>query len=153
MSVYQPVGKVGQLADGQSGTVVVDGKTVAIFRVGEAYYAIDDMCPHMGASLSGGFVENGIVTCPWHFWRFRLEDGAWADNPRIKIGCYKVTVVGEDICLQLPPPTPPTAPPPPVTSATPTTLETSTISTKPGTQGTPETSTTATPTDDPQKSA
>ena len=51
------------------------------------------MCPHMGASLAGGFVEDGIVTCPWHYWRFRLADGAWADNPRIKIGCYPVHVV------------------------------------------------------------
>ena len=34
----------------------------------------------MGASLSGGYVENGVVTCPWHAWRFRLTDGAWADN-------------------------------------------------------------------------
>ena len=48
----------------------------------------------MGASLSGGYVENGVVTCPWHAWRFRLADGAWADNPRIKIGCYPVRVAG-----------------------------------------------------------
>ena len=42
----------------------------------------------MGVSLSGGFVENGIVTCPWHACAFGSADGAWADNPRIKIGCY-----------------------------------------------------------------
>ena len=51
-------------------------------RVERPYFAIDDVCPHMGASLSGGYVEDGIVTCPWHAWRFRLTDGTWADNPR-----------------------------------------------------------------------
>ena len=69
---------------------------------GDRYFAIDDMCPHMGASLAGGFVENGIVTCPWHYWRFRLSDGAWADNPRIKIGSYPVHVVDGEIRLELP---------------------------------------------------
>jgi nitrite reductase (NADH) small subunit/3-phenylpropionate/trans-cinnamate dioxygenase ferredoxin subunit len=56
----------------------------------------------MGASLSGGYVEDGIVTCPWHYWRFRLSDGAWADNPRVKTGCYRVQVVGDEIQLEVP---------------------------------------------------
>jgi hypothetical protein len=60
----------------------------------------------MGASLAGGFVENGMVTCAWHYWRFRLVDGAWADNPRIKIGCYPVHVEGDEIRLELPDPPP-----------------------------------------------
>ena len=75
---------------------------VSVFRDGDRYFAIDDMCPHMGASLAGGFVEAGIVTCPWHYWRFRLTDGAWADNPRIKIGCYPVQVVDGEIRVELP---------------------------------------------------
>ena len=52
------------------------------FVQANSIFAIDDVCPHMGASLGGGYVEGGIVTCPWHAWRFRLTDGAWADNPR-----------------------------------------------------------------------
>lgn len=99
--------RVGEIADGEARTVTAPGKVVAVFRVGDGYFAIDDTCPHMGASLAGGFVENGIVTCPWHYWRFRLADGAWADNPRIKIGCYPVAVVGDEIRLELPDPPPP----------------------------------------------
>ena len=34
-------------------------------------------------------------------WRFRLADGAWADNPRIKIGCYPVRVEGNEVQVQL----------------------------------------------------
>ena len=59
-------------AEGEGKTVEVGDKLIAVFRVGDEYLAIDDVCPHMGASLSGGYVENGIVTCPWHAWRFRL---------------------------------------------------------------------------------
>jgi nitrite reductase (NADH) small subunit len=96
------VAKVGEIADGEAKTVVGPGKSISVFRDGDAYFAIDDMCPHMGASLAGGFVEDGIVTCPWHYWRFRLKDGAWADNPRIKIGSYPVHVVDDEIRLELP---------------------------------------------------
>jgi nitrite reductase (NADH) small subunit len=68
-----------------------EGKTVKI----------DDVCPHMGASLGEGAVENGIVSCPWHAWRFRLADGAWADYPRVKIGCYPVRIEGEEVQVEL----------------------------------------------------
>jgi nitrite reductase (NADH) small subunit len=97
MAEFHTVGKVGDLAEGDGMTVAVGTKLIAVFRTGGEYFAIDDTCPHMGASLSGGLLENGIVTCPWHAWRFRVKDGAWADNPRIKIGCYPVRLEGEEI--------------------------------------------------------
>ena len=102
MAKFVLVARVGDIPDGEAKTVPGPGKLISVFRDGSAYFAIDDQCPHMGASLAGGFVENGIVTCPWHYWRFRLSDGAWADNPRIKIGCYPVHVVDDEILLELP---------------------------------------------------
>ena len=101
MSEFRTVCKTTDVVDGEGKTVSLDNKLIALFRVDGQYFAIDDVCPHMGASLSGGYVENGIVTCPWHAWRFRLSDGAWADNPRVKTGCYPVRVVGEEIQIQI----------------------------------------------------
>jgi nitrite reductase (NADH) small subunit/3-phenylpropionate/trans-cinnamate dioxygenase ferredoxin subunit len=97
MSDYQTVCKVEELTEGEGKTVQVGNKLIAVFQDKGQYFAIDDTCPHMGASLSGGFIEHGIVTCPWHAWRFRLCDGAWADNPRIKIGSYPVRVTGNEV--------------------------------------------------------
>jgi nitrite reductase (NADH) small subunit/3-phenylpropionate/trans-cinnamate dioxygenase ferredoxin subunit len=102
MAEFRKVCKVADLGDGEGKTFSVNGKLIALFRVGADFRAIDDMCPHMGASLADGWVENGIVTCPWHAWRFRLNDGAWADNPRIKIGCYAVRVSGDDVEVAVP---------------------------------------------------
>jgi nitrite reductase (NADH) small subunit len=96
------VGKVGDIPDGDSLVVDVNGKDVAVFHSGGRYFAIDDRCPHAGASLSTGFVDGDVVTCPWHYWRFRLTDGAWADNPRVKTGCYAVRVAGDSIVLDVP---------------------------------------------------
>jgi nitrite reductase (NADH) small subunit/3-phenylpropionate/trans-cinnamate dioxygenase ferredoxin subunit len=101
MAEFQGVGRVGDLAEGEARVVEVGNKLIALFRRNGEYFAIDDICPHMGASLSEGIVENGIVTCPWHAWRFRLADGTWADNPRIKIGCFPVRIVGDEIQVQV----------------------------------------------------
>jgi nitrite reductase (NADH) small subunit/3-phenylpropionate/trans-cinnamate dioxygenase ferredoxin subunit len=92
---------VGELAEGQSKVITAGKKLIAVFKQGDAYFAIDDVCPHMGGSLSDGYVEDGIVTCPWHAWRFRLADGAWADNPRLKIGCYPVRVDGDEVQVEV----------------------------------------------------
>jgi nitrite reductase (NADH) small subunit/3-phenylpropionate/trans-cinnamate dioxygenase ferredoxin subunit len=89
------------LKEGESGTLQVGRKIIAVFRTADGFHAIDNMCPHMGAELSGGYVADGVVTCPWHYWRFRLTDGAWADNPRIKIGCYPVTITDDEIYVEV----------------------------------------------------
>jgi nitrite reductase (NADH) small subunit len=101
MAEYRTVCKVEDVKEGEGKTVAVGPKLIAVFRQGEQVYAIDDVCPHMGASLSGGYVEGNIVTCPWHAWRFRVTDGVWADNPRIKIGCYPARVVGDEVQIEV----------------------------------------------------
>ena len=102
MTDFQTACRVGEITAGEGKTVQVGGKLIALFLVDGQYFAIDDTCPHMGASLSGGYVENGIVTCPWHAWRYRLADGAWADNPRLKVGCYAVRIEGDQVQIQVP---------------------------------------------------
>jgi nitrite reductase/ring-hydroxylating ferredoxin subunit len=97
MSEFTTVAKVGAIPEGEGITVEVGECLVALFNSAGQYFAIDDLCPHMGASLGAGAVEEGVVTCPWHAWRFKVSDGTWCDNPRIKIDSFEVRVVGDDI--------------------------------------------------------
>jgi nitrite reductase (NADH) small subunit len=76
---------------------------VAVFLEEGKYHAIDDFCPHMGASLAGSYFEKGIVVCPWHAWRFCVHDGKWCDNPKISIDAFEVRVQGEEIQVRVPP--------------------------------------------------
>ena len=94
--------RAADLPPGSVTVVTVGGKEVAVFNDEGKLYAIDDRCPHAGASLAGGYVENGVVTCPLHAWRFRLSDGAWADNPKLKVGCYPVAVADGQVRISLP---------------------------------------------------
>jgi nitrite reductase (NADH) small subunit len=104
MDGFQTVCKIHDLPEGEGKVVALGRKVIAIFRASGNLYAIDDVCPHMGASLGSGYVEGDTVTCPWHAWRFRLTDGAWADNPKgkIKIGCYAVRLEGDDVQIAVP---------------------------------------------------
>ena len=99
---YVTVAKVGAIAEGRGMTYTIGERLVAVFLSDGEYYAIDDLCPHMGASLAEGDVTQGVVTCPWHAWRFRVEDGTWCDNPRIKTRTFEVRVVGDEIQVCVP---------------------------------------------------
>ena len=110
MSEFRTVCKVGDVAEGEGRAFEIDNKLIAVFLDQGRLYAVDDLCPHMGASLAGGYVEQGVVTCPWHAWRFRLVDGAWVDYSKIKIGCYPVRVLDGNIQVQVPAPGTPNKP-------------------------------------------
>ncbi len=102
MSDFVTVAKVGDIPEGEGRAYPVNGRMVAVFNRGSEYCAIDDFCPHMGASLAGGWVEGNVVTCPWHAWRFNVCDGTWCDNPRIKIDSFEVRVEGDEIQVRVP---------------------------------------------------
>jgi nitrite reductase (NADH) small subunit/3-phenylpropionate/trans-cinnamate dioxygenase ferredoxin subunit len=111
MSDFVTVAKVGDIAVGAGAAFAVNGRMVAVFNEGGRYFAIDDFCPHMGASLAGGYLEGGVVTCPWHAWRFCIHDGKWCDNPKVKVDNFEVRVEADAIQVRVPPrvvPPPPT---------------------------------------------
>jgi nitrite reductase (NADH) small subunit/3-phenylpropionate/trans-cinnamate dioxygenase ferredoxin subunit len=102
--MFHSVTKTTALPPGQGGTFEVDGRLVALFNRDGEFFAIDDRCPHQGASLGAGCLDDeGAVTCPWHAWRFSVIDGKWCDNPRLGVDTFEVRVVGEDIQVRVDP--------------------------------------------------
>ena len=69
MPEFYTVCRETDLIPGTGKTVEVGGKLIAVFLDNGRYFAIDDVCPHMGASLAEGSLDLGIVTCPWHGWK------------------------------------------------------------------------------------
>ncbi len=99
---FVTVAKVGSIPEGQGNTFAVGERLVAVFNRGGNYFAIDDLCPHMGASLGAGELYEDTVLCPWHAWRFCITDGTWCDNPRIKIDAFETRIVGDEIQVRVP---------------------------------------------------
>ena len=100
---YVTIAQVGSVPEGQAVPIVVQGRMLALFCVDGEYSALDDFCPHMGASLSAGYVEDREVICPWHAWRFCVKEGTWCDNPSVKTETFPVRVVGDEIQVRIPP--------------------------------------------------
>jgi nitrite reductase (NADH) small subunit/3-phenylpropionate/trans-cinnamate dioxygenase ferredoxin subunit len=98
---FVTVARVGEIPDGRGASYVVGEKVIGVFNDGGVYSAINDLCPHMGASLADGQLEDGVVACPWHGWRYRVSDGTWCDNKRIKTDSYEVRVVGDEIQVRV----------------------------------------------------
>ncbi|NOU31205.1 MAG: Rieske (2Fe-2S) protein, partial [Polyangiaceae bacterium] len=57
-------------------TLVKQGKRrLACVRSKGAVHVLEDACPHEGHPLSMGLVRDGVLTCPWHNWKFELDTG------------------------------------------------------------------------------
>jgi nitrite reductase (NADH) small subunit/3-phenylpropionate/trans-cinnamate dioxygenase ferredoxin subunit len=102
MSEYTTVAKVREIPEGHGTSFLVAGRVIAVFNECGTFYAIDDTCPHAGASLAKGDLENGVVTCPRDGWRFCIHDGTWCDNRRLKIDHFDVRVAGDDVQVRVP---------------------------------------------------
>ncbi len=96
---FQTVARLADIPPGEARSFVVQGELVGVFRDGENWFAIGDLCPHAGASLSGGYFADGAVMCPWHAWKFRLRDGCWLDAPQSPVRCqtFRIRVVGDEV--------------------------------------------------------
>lgn len=92
MGSYQPVCRIEQLPDGQGRAFVVNDQVIGLFRIGDEVHALDDRCPHAGASLSRGYVEGDVVRCRIHHWGFRLCDGVYVDENRPSCNARSIPV-------------------------------------------------------------
>ena len=59
------------LQEGSLVRVVVRKRPIAFVRIGGVLRAMIDVCPHQGRALSGGWVDDGHVVCPFH--RFHYD--------------------------------------------------------------------------------
>jgi nitrite reductase/ring-hydroxylating ferredoxin subunit/NTP pyrophosphatase (non-canonical NTP hydrolase) len=99
---FMDVAATSEIPAGEGRAFEVAERMVAIYNCDGQFFAIDDLCPHMGASLAAGHMENCIVACPWHAWRFDVRDGTWVDNPRIKTDAFPIRIVQDRIQVGMP---------------------------------------------------
>ena len=93
MSEPVAIARVDEIAEGKGKAFEVGEKRIAIFQVDGQFRAIDDACPHAGASLAEGYVENGHVGCPWHYAEFDLTTGEHRHAPATcGVSVYPVSV-------------------------------------------------------------
>ncbi|MDB5805600.1 MAG: ferredoxin, 2Fe-2S [Betaproteobacteria bacterium] len=69
---WKQVVLLSQLQPGMQ-CVQVDRRKVVIAKVGEEIFAYSNLCPHSGGPMNRGELNDAVVTCPLHGWRFDLK--------------------------------------------------------------------------------
>lgn len=95
------IGDAGELTSGSSKIVVVGDRKIAVFNIEGTLYAIDDRCPHRGASLGKGTRDGLVVTCPLHKWEFDLRTGQCVGQPGIELRRFEVFIAGDSLLLDV----------------------------------------------------
>jgi nitrite reductase/ring-hydroxylating ferredoxin subunit len=99
---FVKIAAVGEIPEGTGKEVSVAGKTLAVFRTGGRYYALDGICTHDGAPLAEGTCTGTQVECPWHGACFDLASGAVLCPPAPRgVQAYPVQVVGSEVQVEL----------------------------------------------------
>jgi 3-phenylpropionate/trans-cinnamate dioxygenase ferredoxin subunit len=71
---------------------------VVVFRVGDAYYALEDMCSHEEYYLSEGTLDGYAIECAKHGAQFDIRSGAVLAPPALRpVKWFQTRVVGNEV--------------------------------------------------------
>jgi nitrite reductase/ring-hydroxylating ferredoxin subunit len=85
------------------------GERIAVYRDGDIIGALTNVCAHQNGPIGEGKIVDGLVTCPWHGYQYRLEDGCAPPPFTEKLATYRVRIKGGVVEVDpraLPPGTP-----------------------------------------------
>ena len=77
------VGENGQIPEGRPIKAKLGINQLVLVRQGETILALHDTCAHAGGPLNEGKVVDGQIECPWHYSRYRLENGHVTQGPSV----------------------------------------------------------------------
>ena len=98
---FVTVAKVGEIPEGGVKIVRLDDVPIAIIRLADGYYALEDICTHDGGPVAEGPIVDGAIECPRHGARFDIRTGEVLSPPAlVPVPTYSVQIVGEDIQVE-----------------------------------------------------
>ena len=81
--------------------VVVNSFYVAVFKTEEGFYAVGDVCPHMGGPLSDGNVAATTVSCPLHSRKIEMKTGEVENDDLSRVMTFSVKAEGGKVLLDV----------------------------------------------------
>lgn len=91
---WRDVAGVAEIPDGGVLECRLDGQSLLLARAGTRVSCFDNACAHLGMPLDMGEVENGVITCAYHGFRYLLETGECLTAPEVQLRVHAVRVVG-----------------------------------------------------------
>lgn len=81
MPQFVKVCRTEELATGQVRLVEADGTKIALCNYEGSIYALSNFCPHLTGNLGEGRLEDDVLVCPEHGWRFKVKSGRCTTMP------------------------------------------------------------------------
>jgi len=79
----------------------IKDKTIALFKHNENLIAFANRCPHRGGSIGNGTIIKGIISCPWHKWKFNSKTGKAIENEVHCLKSYPIEVRKDGVYIKL----------------------------------------------------
>ncbi len=92
----------GDLKDNDVRSVACQKRALCLVRAEGRLAVLDDACPHQGAPLGDGWVEEGLLICPRHAWAFDPFTGTLCGGTTPEIQTYPVQEREDGIYVGLP---------------------------------------------------
>jgi 3-phenylpropionate/trans-cinnamate dioxygenase ferredoxin component len=93
------IGAAADLAEGQRKIAFIDGRSVVVFNIAGNLHAVENSCPHNGASIANGRLEGTMLTCPAHGLRFDVVTGCMPGAAGLCLTTLAVKVVEEQLVV------------------------------------------------------
>jgi toluene monooxygenase system ferredoxin subunit len=79
----------------------VDGVGVLIVHTGDAFVALQALCPHEAIPLEQGLVDGSTLTCLEHLWQFDVNTGAALGEAEECLRTYPVKIEQDQLYVAL----------------------------------------------------
>ncbi len=93
----------GDLKDFEEGRAKIvnfgNGRRAAVFLYGGKLSAISNACAHQNGPLGEGRITGSCVTCPWHGFEYRLEDGRSPEPFTERVPTYNLRLDGTSVLV------------------------------------------------------
>ena len=102
MQDFQKVATKSEFDSTDKLLVEVDDRLVIVFKSGEEFYCLDDICTHDGGTLSDGEFEGFEIACPRHGAKFDVRCGKATCMPATQpTAAHEVKVDGDDVLVKI----------------------------------------------------
>ena len=92
---------LAELPQGKVTPRTVKDQALLFYRDGEAMRCVANACAHLGLPLDGGTVTDGVLECPHHGFRYRLDSGECLDVPEVQLVVHAVRVRDGRVAVKL----------------------------------------------------
>lgn len=90
---------LNEIPEKRAKMVMVSGERVAIFKYDGKLSAVNNFCRHQGGPLGEGKIIDGCITCPWHGYQYRPEDGQSPPPFTEKVETYQLKLEGDEVWI------------------------------------------------------